>query len=165
MNTIKNTIEDIVASTLYSLRELVMPLFNKYATYFKYIDYFIYATYGILLLGFYSTVPEYIPVLRNVLLYSAVIILLIRFNNISWNNPKFAILGGSKFSEFDRRLIMYTCFFILITHIVSETVMTYTRTQLSEKIVQPVSSKVVNPIYKFIDIVRPGAGAGAGTGQ
>jgi hypothetical protein len=156
MNTIKNTLEDILATTLHRLRELIMPFFNKYAMYFKYIDYFIYATYAILLLGFYNTVPQYIPVLRNILLYSAVIILLIRFNNISWNNPKFEILGGSKFSEFDRRLIMYICFFILITHIVSETVITYTKTQFSEKIVKPVSSEVINPIHKFINVSNAG---------
>lgn len=153
MNTIINTIEDAIASLIYAIREALAPIFTKYSAYFKYIDYFIYGTYGILLLGFYSTVPEYIPVLRNVLLYSAVVILLLRFNDISWNNPKFSILGGSKFSEFDRRLILYTCIFILITHIVSETVIQYTQKQISQKILQPVTTvgaDVVNPFYKYI---------------
>ena len=102
------------------------------------MDYFVYGTYAVVLLGFYSILPAYIPVLRNVLLYTAVVILLIRFNTISWTNPKFALLGGNKFSEFDRSLILYTCVFILITHIVSDTVVSYTQRQLAQKIIQPV---------------------------
>ena len=50
MNTIINTIEDAVASLIYTIRELVTPIFNKYASYLKYADYIIYGTYGILLL-------------------------------------------------------------------------------------------------------------------
>ena len=162
MNTIITTIEDFIASTIYTLREILTPIFNKYAAYFKYIDYFIYGTYAILLLGFYTTVPEYIPVLRNVLLYSAVVILLLRFNDISWNNPKFSILGGSKFSEFDRRLIMYTCVFILITHIASETVIQYTQKQISQKIIQPVGTGVVSPVYNYITGGKGDGGGGGG---
>lgn len=160
MNTIINTIEDFIASTIYTLREMLTPIFNKYAAYFKYIDYFIYGTYAILLLGFYTTVPEYIPVLRNVLLYSAVVILLLRFNDISWNNPKFSILGGNKFSEFDRRLIMYTCVFILITHIASETVIQYTQKQISQKIIQPVGTGVLSPVYNYITGGESSGGGG-----
>lgn len=162
MNTIITTIEDFIASTIYTLREILTPIFNKYAAYFKYIDYFIYGTYAILLLGFYTTVPEYIPVLRNVLLYSAVVILLLRFNDISWNNPKFSILGGNKFSEFDRRLIMYTCIFILITHIASETVIQYTQKQISQKIIQPVGTGVLSPVYNYITGGKSGGGGGGG---
>ena len=164
MNTIINTIEDFIASTIYTLREMLTPIFNKYAAYFKYIDYFIYGTYAILLLGFYTTVPEYIPVLRNVLLYSAVVILLLRFNDISWNNPKFSILGGNKFSEFDRRLIMYTCIFILITHIASETVIQYTQKQISQKIIQPVGTGVLSPVYNYITGSKSSGGAGGAGG-
>lgn len=160
MNTIINTIEDFIVSTIYTIRELITPIFDKYASYLKYADYIIYGTYGILLLGFYTAIPEYIPRLRNVLLYSAVVILLLRFNTISWNNPKFAILGGSKFSEIDRRLIMYMCVFIMITHIVSETVIQYTQKQIEERIIQPVSSvsrDVIHPVYNYIvDGVRGG---------
>ena len=162
MNTIIITIEDFIASTIYTLREILTPIFNKYAAYFKYIDYFIYGTYAILLLGFYTTVPEYIPVLRNVLLYSAVVILLLRFNDISWNNPKFSILGGNKFSEFDRRLIMYMCVFILITHIASETVIQYTQKQISQKIIQPVETGVISPVYNYITGGKGGGGGGGG---
>ena len=160
MNTIINTIEDAVASLIYTIRELVTPIFNKYASYLKYADYIIYGTYGILLLGFYTTIPEYIPRLRNFLLYSAVVILLLRFNTISWNNPKFAILGGSKFSDIDRRLIMYACVFIMITHIVSETIIQYTQKQIGQRIVQPVSSiskEFIHPVYnEIIDGIRGG---------
>jgi len=160
MNTIINTIEDAVVSFIYTIREILTPVFNKYASYLKYADYIIYGTYGILLLGFYTAIPEYIPRLRNVLLYSAVVILLLRFNTISWNNPKFAILGGSKFSEIDRRLIMYMCVFIMITHIVSETVIQYTQKQIEERIIQPVSSvsrDVIHPVFNYIvDGVRGG---------
>jgi hypothetical protein len=150
MNTIKTAVEDVVVALLNTLREIVTPIFNKYAAYFKYIDYFIYGSYLVLLLGFYNTVPEYIPLLRNTLLYSAVFILIIRFNHISWSNPKFALLGGSNFSDFDRRLIMYTCFFILVTHIVSETVINYTRTRISDKIIQPVRGGVFNPVFNYV---------------
>lgn len=160
MNTIINKIEDAVVSLIYTIRELITPIFDKYMSYLKYADYIIYGTYVILLLGFYTAIPEYIPRLRNVLLYSAVVILLLRFNTISWNNPKFAILGGSKFSEIDRRLIMYMCIFIMITHIVSETVIQYTQKQIGERIIQPVSSvsrEVIHPVYNYIvDGVRGG---------
>lgn len=159
MNTIINTIEDAVVSLIYAIREVLTPIFNKYASYLKYADYIIYGTYGILLLGFYTTLPQYIPSLRNFLLYSAVIILILRFNTISWNNPKFAILGGSKFSEIDRRLIMYMCVFIMITHIMSETVIQYTQKQIEERIVQPVSSvsrDIINPVYNYISDGTPG---------
>lgn len=138
MNRIKTTAEDFVVSVITYLRDTLSPLFDKYAVYYKYLDYFVYGTYAVVLLGFYSILPGYIPVLRSVLLYSAVIILLIRFNTISWTNPKFSLLGGNKFSEFDRSLILYTCVFILITHIVSETVIMYTQRQVSQKIIQPV---------------------------
>lgn len=160
MNTIINTIEDAAVSLIYTIREILTPIFNKYTSYLKYADYIIYGTYGILLLGFYTAIPEYIPMLRNFLLYSAVIILLLRFNTVSWNNPKFAILGGSKFSEIDRRLIMYMCIFIMITHIVSETVIQYTQKQIGQRIIQPVSSvsrDVIHPVYNYIvDGVRGG---------
>jgi hypothetical protein len=138
MNRIKNTAEDFVVSIITYLRDALSPFFKKYASYYDYLDYFVYGTYAVVLLGFYSILPAYIPVLRNVLLYTAVVILLIRFNTISWTNPKFALLGGNKFSEFDRSLILYTCVFILITHIVSDTVVSYTQRQLAQKIIQPV---------------------------
>ena len=154
MNAIKSAVEDVVVSLLNTLRDIVSPIFNKYATYFKYIDYFIYGSYAVLLLGFYNTVPEYIPLLRNTLLYSAVVILIIRFNHISWSNPKFALLGGSNFSEFDRRLIMYTCFFILVTHIVSDRVIDYTRSRISEKVIQPVRGGVFNPVFTYVTGTR-----------
>jgi hypothetical protein len=168
MNTIIHTIEDFIVSTIYTLREILTPIFNKYAAYFKYLDYFIYGTYAILLFGVYNTVPEYIPMLRNVLLYSSVVILLLRFNDISWNNPKFTLLGGSKFSEFDRRLIMYTCVFILITHIASETAIQYTQKQISQKIIQPVGTDVIHPVYNYIiggGSSLDGGGSGGGGGK
>lgn len=154
MNAIKSAVEDVVVSLLNTLRDIVSPIFNKYATYFKYIDYFIYGSYAVLLLGFYNTVPEYIPLLRNTLLYSAVVVLIIRFNHISWSNPKFALLGGSTFSEFDRRLIMYTCFFILVTHIISDRVIDYTRSRISEKVIQPVRGGVINPVFTYVTGTR-----------
>jgi hypothetical protein len=92
-----------------------------------------------------------------VILYTAVVILLLRFNTISWTNPKFSILGGTTFSEFDRRLIISTCVFILITHIVSETVINYTKNQFQKRLIQPVSGGVIHPVYNIID----GAGAAA----
>jgi hypothetical protein len=150
MNTIINTLEDVVVSIIHIIRDFISPFINKYAAYFKYISYFIYVTYAILLLGIYTTLPEYVSVLRNVLLYSAVFILLIRFNSISWNNPKFALFGGSTFSDFDRRLIMQACIFILITHIISESVINYTKTQVSIKFTKPVNTSIVQPIYKYI---------------
>lgn len=147
-------------SLIYSVREILNPIFYKYASYLKYANYIIYGTYAILLLGFYTTLPEYIPLLRNFLLYSAVVILLLRFNTISWNNPKFAILGGNKFSEIDRRLIIYACVFIMITHIVSETIIQYTQKQIGKRIVQPVrsvSKEFIHPVYNdIIDGIRGG---------
>lgn len=151
MNSIKTATEDIVVAIITKIRDIVMPVFNKYSAYYRYIDIFFYATYAIILLGFYNTVPQYIPALRNTILYIAVFILLLRFNTISWTNPKFAILGGSKFSEFDRRLIISTCIFILITHIVSESLANYAKTQIQQKITQPVSTGVIHPIYNYID--------------
>ena len=138
MNTIKNTAEDFAVAVITYMRDALSPLFKKYASYYEYIDYIVYGSYAIVLLGFYSVLPGYIPVLRNVLLYSAVVILLIRFNRISWMNPKFSLLGGNKFSEFDRSLIIYTCVFILITHIVSDAVVNYTQKQITQKIIHPV---------------------------
>jgi hypothetical protein len=153
MNRIKTTAEDFVVSIITYLRDALSPFFKKYASYYDYLDYFVYGTYAVVLLGFYSILPDYIPVLQNVLLYSAVVILLIRFNTISWTNPKFALLGGNKFSEFDRSLILYTCVFILITHIVSDTVMSYTQRQVAQKIIQPV-----------IQVADGGGGGGGGGG-
>ena len=172
MNTIKNVIEDSIVATIQTVRDIVSPIFNKYAAYFKYINYFLYTTYIILLFGFYNTLPEYIPVLRNILLYSAVVLLIIRFNTISWSNPKFAILGGSVFSDFDRRLIMHTCFFILITHILSETIINYTRSRVSQNVILPIRSEIVNPIRRYINLPEVsgdggfgGGGGGGGGGQ
>jgi hypothetical protein len=76
---------------------------------------------------------------------------LVRFNKISWNNPKFAVLGGNKFSEFDRRLIISTCIFILLTHIVSDSIANYTKDQVNKTVTQPVGTNIVNPIYNYID--------------
>jgi hypothetical protein len=78
------------------------------------------------------------------------VILLLRFNSLSWTNPKFAILGGSTFSDFDRRLIISTCLFILVTHILSEALVAYTKRQLQNKIITPVGvigEKVLQPLY------------------
>ena len=151
MNQIKTNAENIALTIITGLRDLVTPFFDKYASYYKYIDVIFYGTYALILLGFYKAIPEYIPTLRNTILYIAVFILLIRFNRISWSNPKFAILGGSKFSEFDRRLIISTCIFILFSHIVSEALANYTKEQIHKNITQPVGTNVVNPIYNYID--------------
>lgn len=150
MNTIKNTAEDIVVAVITKVRDVLTPLFNKYTVYYKYIELFLYGVYAVVLLGIYNTVPEYIPSLRNIILYTAVVILLLRFNSISWSNPKFAILGGSTFSEFDRRLIISTCLFILVTHIVSQATVEYAKRQLQKKIIVPVGiigDKVIQPLY------------------
>ena len=157
MNTIITAAEDLTVAIITTVRNLLTPVFNKYTAYYKYIEFFIYGVYAIVLFGFYNTVPDYIPLLRNTILYTAVIILLIRFNKVSWTNSKFAILGGNTFSEFDRRLIISTCVFILITHIVSETVINYTKNQFQKRLIQPVSGGVIHPIYNIID----GVGAAA----
>jgi len=157
MNTVKTAAEDLAVAIITIIRNVLTPVFDKYTAYYKYINFFIYGVYAVVLFGFYNTVPEYIPLLRNVILYTAVVILLLRFNTISWTNPKFSILGGTTFSEFDRRLIISTCVFILITHIVSETVINYTKNQFQKRLIQPVSGGVIHPVYNIID----GAGAAA----
>jgi hypothetical protein len=150
MNTIKTATEDLVVAVITNVRDMLTPIFNKYTAYYKYIELFLYGAYAIVLLGIYNTVPEYIPLLRNMILYSAVVILVLRFNSISWNNPKFAILGGSTFSDFDRRLIISTCLFILVTHVVSEAAVEYAKRQLHKKIMVPVGivgDRVLQPLY------------------
>jgi len=150
MNTIKTAAEDLGVAVITKLRDILAPIFNKYTAYYKYIELFLYGAYAVVLLGIYNTVPQYIPTLRNLVLYSAVVILLLRFNSLSWTNPKFAILGGSTFSDFDRRLIISTCVFILVTHIVSEALVEYTKRQLQNKIIVPVGivgNKVLQPLY------------------
>ena len=157
MNTIITAAEDLTVAIITTVRNLLTPVFNKYTAYYKYLEFFIYGVYAVVLFGFYNTVPDYIPLLRNTILYTAVIILLLRFNKVSWTNSKFSILGGNAFSEFDRRLIISTCVFILITHIVSETVINYTKNQFQKRLIQPVSGGVIHPIYNIID----GVGAAA----
>ena len=151
MNNIKTTAENIALTIINGIRDLISPFFQKYTSYYKYIDVIFYGTYALILFGFYNTIPEYIPTLRNTILYIAVVILLVRFNKISWNNPKFAVLGGNKFSEFDRRLIISTCIFILLTHIVSDSIANYTKDQVNKTVTQPVGTNIVNPIYNYID--------------
>jgi hypothetical protein len=160
MNNIKTTAEDLVVAVITKIRDILTPILNKYASYYKYIDFFLYGVYAVVLLGIYNTVPQYIPSLRNTILYIAVIILLLRFNSISWSNPKFAILGGSTFSDFDRRLIISTCVFILITHVVSDAAVEYAKRQLQQKILQPVGAvggTVIHPLY---NVIRGSGGSG-----
>ena len=162
MNTVKTAAEDLTVAIITIIRNVVTPVFNKYTAYYKYIEFIIYGAYAIVLFGFYNTVPEYIPLLRNIILYTAVVILLLRFNTLSWTNPKFAILGGSTFSEFDRHLIITTCVFILITHVVSEAVINYTTKQIQQRLIQPASTVgggVINPIYNIIDGTSTGRGS------
>ena len=160
MDQIKTRTENIVLTIITGIRDLVAPFFQKYANYYKYIDVIFYGTYALILLGFYNAIPEYIPTLRNTILYIAVFILLIRFNRISWNNPKFAILGGNTFSEFDRRLIVSMCVFILITHFVSEAVIDYTKKQIKQRVTLPVRDGVIHPIYNIIDETQSDLGLG-----
>ena len=162
MNTLKTAAEDFVVAIITIIRETVTPVFNKYTVYHKYIDFFIYGVYAFILFGFYNTVPGYIPILRSTILYIAVIILLVRFNRISWNNSKFAILGGNTFSEFDRRLIVSMCVFILITHFVSETVIDYTKKQIKQRVTLPIRDGVIHPIYNIIDETQSDLGLGMG---
>jgi len=159
MNTIKTAAEDLTVAIIVNIRNILTPVFDKYAAYYKYINFFIYGVYAVVLFGFYNTIPEYIPLLRNVLLYTAVVILLLRFNTLSWTNPKFSILGGTTFSDFDRRLIISTCVFILITHIISETVINYTKNQFQKRLIQPVSGGVIHPVYNIVDGVGSAARA------
>lgn len=151
MNSIKNAAEDLAIAVITNIRDILTPIINKYAAYYRYIQFFLYGTYALLLLGIYNTVPQYIPTLRSTILYVAVFILLLRFNTISWTNPKFAIIGGgSTFSEFDRRLIISTCIFILITHVVSEAAVEYAKRQLQKQILVPfgiVGEKVFQQTY------------------
>ena len=184
MDTIKKNVEEIAVIVISGFRRLFMPFFDKYSGFYQYINYIFYFTYAIVLFGIYHTTPESIPLLRNTILYIAVIILILRFNQLSWNNPKFAILGGNKFSEFDRKLIFSLCTFILFSHIVSEAVANYAKEHINRTITQPVSKTLIQPIYQYIDtsgavdkipalknIVQgkkqddsTGAGAGAGAG-
>lgn len=151
MNTIKTATEDLVVAVITNVRDVLTPIFNKYTAYYKYIQFFFYGIYAVVLFGIYNTVPQYIPLLRNIVLYTSVIILLLRFNTISWSNPKFSILGESNtFSDFDRRLIISLCFFILVTHLVSEKLIEYAKQQLRKKIMVPVGivgDNVIQPLY------------------
>jgi len=161
MNNIKTAAEDLVVGIITAVRNVLNPVFDKYTAYHRYIEIFIYGVYIVVLFGFYNTIPYYIPLLRSTILYIAVFILLLRFNKISWTNSKFAILGGNTFSEFDRRLIVSTCVFVLITHILSETVIDYTKKQAQQRIIQPIRGGVIHPIYNIID--SAGAAGAAGT--
>jgi len=151
MDTIKKNVEEIAVIVISGFRRLFMPFFDKYSGFYQYINYIFYFTYAIVLFGIYHTTPESIPLLRNTILYIAVIILILRFNQLSWNNPKFAILGGNKFSEFDRKLIFSLCTFILFSHIVSEAVANYAKEHINRTITQPVSKTLIQPIYQYID--------------
>jgi hypothetical protein len=151
MNNLKKDAEDIAVSLIATFRRIITPIFEKYSSVYKYINMFFYITYAIILFGFYNMTPEYIPTLRNWILYIAVFILILRFNPLSWYNPKFAIIGGNKFSEMDRKLIISTCVFILITHIVSNVVADYTNQKIKQNITQPLSRTVIQPIYQYID--------------
>jgi hypothetical protein len=77
-------------------------------------------------------------------MYIAVIILLLRFNRISWNNPKFAILGGNTFSDFDRKLIISSCMFILISHVTTEALIERAKQQVHMRVLQPVGGGVMS---------------------
>lgn len=151
MEGIKKNAEEIAVVVIAGTRRIFTPLFVKYSGFYEYINYIFYFTYAIILFGVYHTTPETIPVLRNAILYIAVFILLIRFNSISWNNPKFALLGGNKFSEFDRKLIFSLCTFILFTHIVSDAVASYAKDKIDQAVTQPVSKTVIQPVYQYID--------------
>lgn len=146
MDDIKTAVEDLVSSLINKIRDIVTPVFNKYTAYYKYVELFIYCVYAIVILGIYNTVPAYIPLLRNAILYITVFILLIRFNRLSWNNPKFAIIGGNTFSEFDRRLIISSCVFILVSHIASEALIERTKRQFQVKVLHPVVNRVFHTI-------------------
>jgi hypothetical protein len=158
MNNIKTAAEDLVVAIINKLRDIVAPVFNKYTAYYRYIELFLYGAYAIVLLGIYNTVPQYIPSLRNIILYVSVLILLLRFNSLSWTNPKFAIIGGSTFSDFDRKLIISTCMFILVTHFVSEAAVEYAKKQLQQKILQPVGAAGGTVIHPLFNIVGGGIG-------
>ena len=151
MDKIKKNTEEIAVVFASGLRRIFMPIFDKYSGIYKYINYLFYISYAIILFGFYHTIPESIPLLRNSILYIAVFILIIRFNELSWNYPKYAILGGNKFSEFDRNLIFSLCTFILFTHIVSDAVADYAKEQINKSISQPMNKTVIQPIYQYID--------------
>jgi hypothetical protein len=162
MNNIKTASEDLVVAIINKIRDIVTPIFNKYTTYYNYIEFFLYGAYTVVLLGIYNTVPEYIPSLRNTILYISVFILLLRFNSLSWANPKFALLGGNTFSDFDRQLIVSTCFFILITHFVSEAAVEYAKRQLQQKILHPVGTVGDNIIHPLYNVIGGGIGNGVG---
>jgi hypothetical protein len=151
MDGIKKNAEDIAVVVIAGTRRIFTPFFDKYSGFYEYINYIFYFTYAIILFGVYHTTPETIPALRNAILYIAVFILIIRFNSISWNNPKFALLGGNKFSEFDRKLIFSLCTFILFTHIVSDAVASYAKDKINQAVTQPVSKTVIQPVYQYID--------------
>ena len=151
MDGIKKNVEEIAVVVIAGTRRIFTPLFDKYSGFYEYINYIFYFTYAIILFGIYHTTPETIPTLRNVILYIAVFILLIRFNPVSWNNPKFALLGGNKFSEFDRKLIFSLCIFILFTHIVSDAAASYAKDKISQAVAQPVNKTVIQPVYQYID--------------
>jgi hypothetical protein len=138
MNSIKIAAEDLVVAIIKKIRDIVTPVFNKYTAYYRYVEFFIYGVYAIVILGVYNTVPAYIPMLRNTIMYIAVIILLLRFNRVSWNNPKFAILGGNAFSEFDRKLIISSCMFIFVSHVASEALIERAKQQVQIRLLQPV---------------------------
>jgi len=137
-NNITNGAEEIVLKIVEGLRLIFMPFFDKYSVFYKYINYIFYVAYAVILFGFYNATPEYIPVLRNTTLYIAIFLLLIRFNSFSWNNPKYSVLGGNNFTEFDRKLIISVCIFIIVTHFVSDSAENYAK--LKQQITQPVNN-------------------------
>ena len=93
---------------------------------YYYLLYTFYALYilVILHLSYFNSVTKYLPTIQSALKYFVIIFLIIRFNPYS----------NAKITEFDKKIIFSSSFFLLSTTTFTDLLLTYFNKNIAKKV-------------------------------
>lgn len=88
--------------------------------------YTFYAMYLLVVLNltYFKTVTMYLPLIQSVLKYFVILFLMIRFNPYS----------HEKFTEFDKKIVFSSSFFLLSTTAITDALLSYFNKNVAHKI-------------------------------
>jgi hypothetical protein len=93
---------------------------------YYYLLYTFYVLYIIVILNlsYFNSITKYLPVIQSALKYFVIIFLIVRFNPYS----------NSKITEFDKKIVFSSSFFLLSTTTATDLLLTYFNKNIARKV-------------------------------
>lgn len=102
------------------MKGLLVEDFYYTLLYSSYILYILV----ILNLAYFKSITIYLPLIQSILKYFIILFLMIRFNPYS----------HEKFTEFDKKIVFSSSFFLLSTTAITDTLLSYLNNSIAHKV-------------------------------